>query len=50
MTALQKLEYIPYYKIYTNTMTDENYDDFSAPDLYINELAIFVRIFGKLFK
>ena len=52
--ALRKLEYVSSYKLYRSeydaTFIDPNDDDYSAPDLWIDELGIFLRTFGGTFK
>lgn len=49
--ALRTLEYVSQYKIYNMHATiDCLDDDFSAPDLAIDEVGAFINIYGDLFK
>lgn len=49
--ALRVLEYITHYKIFNLAFDmDESDDDYSAPDLWVDELGAFVDIFNKTFK
>ena len=52
--ALRVLEYISHYKIYTqefaNRYIDPNDDDYSAPDIWYDEVGVFIRLFRHTFK
>ena len=45
--ALRLLEYISHYKLYLNVNIpiDPDDDDYSAPDIWIDEVGVFIRIF-----
>ena len=45
---LYDISYNDYYNIYNGmTITGENNSDFSSPDLFLDELNCFIRIYGK---
>ena len=50
--ALRILEYINSYKIYSMPFgsLDEEDDDYSAPDIWIDELGALISLFGDTFK
>ena len=49
--ALKNLEYIFHYKTYAeNPLLKEEDDDYSSPNLWMDEVGIFVRVFGHTFK
>lgn len=49
--ALRVLEYISNYKIFNLSFDmDENDDDYSAPDLWVDEFGAFISIFKHTFK
>ena len=50
--SLRVLEYVSSYKLYnyTSTLIDPVDDDYSAPDMWVDELGTFLRIFGSTFK
>ena len=52
--SLRKLEYVSSYKLYTNelnaSMIDPEDDDYSAPNLWVDELGVLLRTFGDTFK
>ena len=52
--SLRTLEYISNYKLYasdyTNAVIDPDDDDYSAPNIWIDELGVFLRTFGDTFK
>lgn len=49
--SLRKLEYIPFFKLYSNPLhLEDDDDDYSAPDVRVDELSVFIKIFNRLFK
>ena len=54
LKALYKLEYVSSYKVYRldfdNSFIDPKDDDYSAPNIWIDEFGLFVRTFGGTFK
>ena len=54
LNSLRLLDYVSNYKLYSldfnNMVIDPEDDDYSAPDIYIDELGLFIRYFGRTFK
>lgn len=52
--ALRVLEYVAHYKVYTlefsGRYVDPNDDDYSAPDIWYDELGLFIKLFRHTFK
>ena len=50
--SLRVLEYVSSYKLYSydSSLIDPEDDDYSAPDMWVDELGTFLRIYGETFK
>lgn len=46
--ALAKIDFIDFYKLYNSDVYLDQYDDYSVPNYYIDELAYFLSIYGDL--
>ena len=43
-----KIDFIDFYKLYNSDVYLDQYDDYSVPNYYIDELAYFLSIYGDL--